>query len=194
MASVGVLQVTLLVTHVLEELGVRYVIGGSLASIVHGMPRTTMDVDILADLKAEHVESFVSSLQDVFYVNKQVVAQSIERTSSFNMIHLQTMFKVDVFIRQERPFDEQQLNRRISELIDPNSTERIWILSPEDVVLAKLDWFRLGGETSERQWRDILGVLKTQRKVIDVAYLKKWAQTLTIADLMDRALTELELS
>ena len=101
------------------------------------------------------------------------------------------MFKVDIFIPKERAFDQQQLARRIAEPIGPGEDTQIWVLTPEDVVLAKLDWFRLGGEVSERQWRDILGVLKTQQATLNLEYLRQWAQDLDVADLMERALEEL---
>ncbi|MBE2222937.1 MAG: hypothetical protein IAF02_15435 [Anaerolineae bacterium] len=186
-----VLQVTLLVTNLLDDQGIPYVIGGSMASIIHGMLRTTMDVDIVADIQPEQVFSFVSGLQDAFYADEQMIQQAIQHQSSFNLIHLSTMFKVDIFIPKKRPFDQQQLNRRIAEQIGPDTDEKIWVLSAEDVILAKLDWFRLGGEVSERQWRDILGVLKTQQKALDIDYLKQWAQSLGVADLMERALEKL---
>jgi len=185
------LQVTLLVTNTLDELGVPYVIGGSMASIIHGMLRTTMDVDIVADIQPQQVSSFIARLQDAFYADEQMIQQAIQRRSSFNLIHLSTMFKVDIFIPKGRPFDQQQLGRRIAEQVRPDSDEQIWVLSAEDVVLAKLDWFRLGGEVSERQWRDILGVLKTQQSALDIGYLKQWAQALGVEDLMERALEEL---
>jgi hypothetical protein len=133
----------------------------------------------------------VTGLQDAFYADEQMIQQAIRQRGSFNLIHLSTMFKVDIFIPKGRPFDQQQLNRRIAESVGLDSDEQIWVLSAEDVVLAKLDWFRLGGEISERQWRDILGVLKTQQATLDIDYLKQWAQSLGVADLMDRALEEL---
>ncbi|MFQ5418984.1 MAG: hypothetical protein ACE5FD_02740 [Anaerolineae bacterium] len=185
------LQVTLRVTNLLDELGIPYVIGGSMASIIHGMLRTTMDVDIVANMQPEQVSPFVSGLQDAFYADEQMIQQAIQRQSSFNLIHLHTMFKVDIFIPKQRPFDQQQLERRIAERIGPDSDAQIWVLSAEDIVLAKLDWFRLGGEVSERQWRDILGVLKTQKDAMDIDYLQQWAQSLGVADLMERALKEL---
>ena len=92
---------------------------------------------------------------------------------------------------KERPFDQQQLVRRISERFKADSDKTIWLLSAEDVILAKLDWFRLGGEVSERQWRDILGVLKTQQDTVDIAYLQKWSKELQVQDLLERALVEL---
>ena len=185
------LQVTLLVTDVLDSLEIPYVIGGSVASIFHGMVRTTMDADILANIETKHVAPFVTAMQNQFYIDEQSLIQAIERRSSVNLIHLQTMFKVDIFVPKERPFDQQQLVRRISERFKADSDKTIWLLSAEDVILAKLDWFRLGGEVSERQWRDILGILKTQQDTVDIAYLQKWSKELQVQDLLERALVEL---
>lgn len=185
------LQVTLLVTDVLDSLEIPYVIGSSVASIFHGMVRTTMDANILANIETKHVAPFVTAMQNQFYIDEQSLIQAIERRSSVNLIHLQTMFKVDIFVPKERPFDQQQLVRRISERFKADSDKTIWLLSAEDVILAKLDWFRLGGEVSERQWRDILGVLKTQQDTVDIAYLQKWSKELQVQDLLERALVEL---
>jgi hypothetical protein len=187
------LVVTLQVTRVLDELGVPWVIGGSFASIIHGPIRTTMDVDIVAELQLAHVTPFIATLQGPFYVDATSMQQAIERQSSFNLIHLTTMFKVDIFVPKARAFDQQQLTRRISETIEPGSDERLWVLSAEDIVLSKLDWFHLGGEQSERQWRDVIGVLKTQAQTIDVDYMRQWADQLGVADLLERALPGAEI-
>ena len=185
------LNVMLLVTDVLDELTVPYVIGGSMASIIHGMIRTTMDADIVADLKSEQVGQFVASLRERFYVDETAVHQALNQHGSFNLIHLTTMFKVDIFIPKNRAFDRQQLKRRISEKIASDSNKSVWVLSAEDIILAKLDWFRLGGEVSERQWRDVLGVIKTQESTLDIPYLQEWSQQLGIADLLVRVLDEI---
>lgn len=183
---------TLLVTNLLEALGVPYVVGGSVASTVHGLIRTTMDVDLVAALERQHVSPFVSALQAKFYVDEAAVRQAIQRRSSFNLIHLETMVKVDVFLPKDRPFDRQQLANRIAERVTVDSGDTIWILTAEDVILAKLDWFRQGGEASERQWRDVLGVIKTQGERLDREYLRRWAGQLNVADLLERALQELD--
>ena len=192
MVDAEAIDVTLLVTDELDALNVPYVVGGSMASIIHGMPRTTMDVDIVADLQPAHVQPFAAALQEEFYADEQVIRQAVQRRGSFNLIHLETMFKVDIFLTKARAFDQQQLARRIAAPVSEDGAKQLWVLSAEDIVLAKLDWFRKGGETSERQWRDILGVLKTQREALDIAYLQQWARKLDLTNLMERALQEMD--
>ena len=192
MVNSEAINVTLLVTEVLDELNIPYVIGGSMASIIHGMLRTTMDVDIVADLQPAHVQPFAAAFQDAFYVDEQMIHQAVRHRSSFNLIHLETMFKVDIFPTKARAFDQQQLIRRIAAPVSDDGSTQLWVLSAEDVVLAKLDWFRMGGKISERQWRDILGVLKAQRGHLDIVYLRQWARELSLEDLMDRALQEMD--
>ena len=192
MANTEAVRITLLVTRVLDELDIPYVIGGSMASILHGMLRTTMDVDIVADIQPSQVDPFVAAFQDAFYADDLMIRRAVQRRSSFNLIHFETMFKVDIFLTKTRAFDQQQLTRRIAvSLGDDDESDVAWVLSAEDIVLAKLDWFRMGGESSERQWRDILGVLKTQQKQLDISYLWQWAEELDLVVLMERALHEM---
>ncbi len=191
MANTEAVRITLLVTRVLDELGIPYVIGGSMASILHGMLRTTMDVDIVADIQPPQVDPFVAAFQDAFYADDLMIKRAVQRRSSFNLIHFETMFKVDIFLTKTRAFDQQQLTRRIAVSLGDDENESAWVLSAEDIVLAKLDWFRMGGESSERQWRDILGVLKTQQKQLDIPYLWQWAEELDLMLLMERALHEM---
>jgi len=184
------IEVTIRVTNVLEKLGVPYIIGGSLASTLYGMVRTTQDSDIIAEMRLEHLQPFVSALRDEFYVDDEMIAESIRRNSSFNIIHRETMFKVDVFIPRPRPFLQSELARAQRQTFTFESEASAKFASPEDTILSKLEWYRLGGEVSERQWRDILGVLKTRAGELDLDYLRKWANELKVADLLERALKE----
>jgi len=181
--------VTLQVVEVLERLGIRYLIGGSLASAVYGVARATADADLVADLRLEHADHLVQALQREFYIDSDAVRDAIRRHSSFNVIHLGTMFKVDIFVVKRRPFDRAQLQRRRKHIVATQPERSAYFASAEDTVLTKLEWYRLGGQVSERQWRDVLGVLKEQQEQIDVAYLRKWAGALDLLDLLERALT-----
>jgi hypothetical protein len=186
------IEVTIKVTNVFESLGIPYLIGGSLASALYGMVRTTQDSDIVAEMRLEHLEPFVLALQDDFYLDDEMIAESIQRQSSFNIIHRESMFKVDVFIPQPRPFLQSQLDRAQNQTFLFESEVSAKFASPEDIILAKLEWYRLGGEMSERQWRDILGVLKTRAGDLDLDYLRKWANELKISDLLERAFKNID--
>ena len=181
-------EVTLKVTNILEELGVPYLIGGSLASTLYGLVRTTQDSDIITEMRPEHIPPFVAALEDEFYIDAQMIASAIQRNSSFNIIHRETIFKVDVFIPRPRPFLKSQLIRAQKQTFTFATEVSANFATPEDTILAKLEWYRLGGETSDRQWRDILGVLKTRAAELDLDYLQKWATELKVNDLLERAL------
>ena len=183
-------RITLLVTQTLETLDIPYAIGGSLASSVHGVMRSTLDVDILADMRLEHIEPIVAALSKEFYADDEMMKDAITHQSSFNLIHYETAFKVDIFIRKSRAFDKMQLDRRSRSVIATNPEQSVYVTSPEDVILSKLEWYRMGGEVSDRQWRDILGVLKTREGELDLSYLRKWANELKVIDLLERALVE----
>lgn len=184
------IAVTIKVTGVLERLGVPYLIGGSLASTLYGMVRTTQDSDIVADMRLEHIQPFVASLQNEFFIDEEMMAESIQRNSSFNIIHRETMFKVDVFIPRPRSFHQSQLARAQKQTFSTDPEVSARFSSAEDTILSKLEWYRLGGEVSERQWRDVLGVLKTRAGALDLDYLRKWAKELKVSDLLEQALAE----
>jgi len=184
------IAVTLLVVEALEALDVPYFIGDSLASAVYGVVRATMDVDLVADLHMDHVNPFVSMLGDAFYVDADVMCDAIRHRSSFNMIHLESMFKLDVFIRRARSFDKTQFDRRVPHSLVDEPRRLVYFASVEDTVLAKLEWSRFGGEVSDRQWGDVQNVLKVQGEVLDLQYLHRWATELGVPDLLERALGE----
>jgi hypothetical protein len=186
------IEVTIKVTALFEKLGVPYLIGGSLASTLYGMVRTTQDSDIVAEMRLEHLPAFLAALQDEFYMDDEMMAEAIRCQASFNIIHRESMFKVDVFIPRPRPFLQSQLARAQRQTFALETEVSARFASPEDTILSKLEWYRLGADVSERQWRDILGVLKTRAGELDVAYLRQWASELRVDDLLERALHEVE--
>ena len=183
-------EIAFQVISVLESLKIRYVVGGSLASSVHGVARTTIDVDLIAELTIEQVKSFVSMLEKDFYVDESAVREAINSRSSFNLIHFDSSFKVDIFIPKRRAFDELQLKNGVPSLLDPQRNRLVYLLSPEDTVLAKLDWYKMGNKLSDRQWQDILGVMCINRGKLDLDYMAKCAKALNVVDLLEKALDE----
>lgn len=184
------IAVTLQVIDVLESLAVPYLIGGSVASALHGVARTTLDSDLVADLQQKQVPNFVNQLQKLFYLDEMSIYNAIQHHSSFNLIDLETMFKVDIFIPKQRPFDQAQLARRRAYIIATNPERAVYVASPEDTILAKLEWYRLGGEQSERQWRDIQGIVQVQNQQLDWAYIYQQAILLSVDDLWGRIATK----
>ena len=184
------IAVTLAVVDALDALGVPYAIGGSFASALHGVMRATMDADLVADLRLEHVEPLAQALGDVFYADAEMMRDAIRRYGSFNLIHLDTMFKVDVFVAKPRAFDRSQLARRQLHLLSEDPERHAYITSAEDIILSKLEWYRMGGEISDRQWRDVLGVLKVQGDRLDRDYLRRMSVDLDVTDLLEKVLEE----
>jgi hypothetical protein len=131
-----------------------------------------------------------SRLGDAFYVDVESIHNAIEHKISFNIIHLESMFKVDIFVFKGRAFERSEMERRSSQIISNDPQKSAFVASAEDIILAKLEWYRMGGEVSERQWRDVTGILKVQAGNLDKAYLVMWAKDLAINDLLDKALKE----
>jgi hypothetical protein len=187
------LAVTLQVIRALESLGVPYVVGGSIASSIYGKPRATQDVDVIADLRDEHISSFIALLRDDFYLDEQAVRDAVGRRSTFNVIHLMTMFKVDVFVAKDDAATAQELARRRMYVPPGMPTTQISLASPEDIVVQKLYWYRLGDHVSERQWTDAMEVLKVRGKLLDQTYMHALAVEMSVDDLLSRALAEADL-
>lgn len=188
------LKVILEVARILEDLRVPYAVGGSLASSLHGIPRSTQDGDLVADLRGEHVPPFVAAATPSFYLSPERAHQAIQRRSSFNLIHLKTMIKVDVFVLKADPFSLQEMARRQALSVPGEPGTTLHVASAEDTVLQKLLWYRKGNRVSDQQWNDILGVLKVQGARLDFAYLREWAGHIEVDSLLRQACEDAGLS
>jgi len=174
-----------------EKLGVQYYIGGSIASSAYGLARATLDVDMVSDLKPEHVHHLVKMLEPDYYIEEEMILNAIKRRSSFNIIHLETMIKVDVFLKKDSPYAREAFKLKRKETLDEErETVESYLASCEDIILNKLEWLSLGGGVSERQWNDVLGVIKVQGDLLDKGYLFYWAAELGLSELLKKAFKE----
>lgn len=181
-------RVALAVIDVLEELAIPYHVGGSFASSIHGLPRQTRDLDLVVDLSRAQVPALVSRLENAFYLDSQMMERAIARSGHFNLIHLETGFKIDVFQRGPGAFEQSEFARSAPQRLVDDPPRDVLVKSAEDTLLRKLEWYRRGGEVSDRQWGDILGIVRTQEDRMDPLYLSRWAEVLGVADLLERAL------
>jgi hypothetical protein len=178
----------LVVIAALDSCGIDYFIGGSLASSIHGLYRATADVDLIARVTATDVDRLSSLLQHRFYADQELMRDAIARRSAFKLLDLETGFKVDIFVDPADRYAQAQFARRRILAIAPDGTTA-FVASIEDTVLAKLRWYDAGGRSPERQWTDILGVLRVQQRAVDLPYLRRWATALGLAALLEDALT-----
>lgn len=190
MTPPDIIDITLKAINVFRKLGIDYYIGGSLASSAFGIARATLDVDIVADVKPEHVSQITKLLKEEFYVDEEMINDAIKQESSFNLIHFETMFKVDVFVLGQDPYDHQVIARKVQKAVSEDATQQLFFATPEDIILKKLEWLKKGGGVSERQWQDVLGILKVQSTALDMEYLRKWAKELAIAELLGKAIDD----
>jgi hypothetical protein len=191
MTTPDVFAAMLPVIEAFEAIGTSYYIGGSVASSTHGVARSTIDVDLIADLQLDAVPHLIAQLEADYFVQIESVVEAIAHTSSFSIIHLATMIKIDVFVQKSAPFDRAVQRRSAPRILAGDLTDReLNLSSPEDTLLHKLRWYRMGGEVSDRQWNDVLGILMIQGGALDLAHLHHWAIELGVADLLERALAE----
>lgn len=177
-------------TNILEKLGISYAIGGSIASSIYGKIRFTEDADITVEPFDNQADKLFELLKPRYYISKDAMYQALKLRQSFNVIHLESAFKIDVFIQKGSSFEKQLMSRRKSLKLSDFLGKSFSVVSPEDIILLKLQWYREGGCSSERQWNDVLGVLAVQAKRLDFEYLKKWSSILGINNLLEKAISE----
>jgi len=186
--SANPLEVALIATRLMERLGIAYVIVGSTASALHGEPRATLDVDFTVRMPPGSLEPLCSALEKEFHVDRRAFAEGLRTGFPCNAIHRTHHVKLDLYMRRDEGIyaEERRRARRMRLTKDPQSEANV--ASPEDTVLQKLSWYRKGGEVSDRQWRDVLGVLKAQGARLERTYLREWGGELGVLDLLERAL------
>jgi hypothetical protein len=171
----------------LDECGMLYMITGSFASNIHGLPRATQDADVVIEVEPRTLERFLESLGPAFYRSREAAMDALAREQMFNVVHLETGFKVDLIVRKSRPFSRIEFSRRQPAFY---LGENRWFATAEDTILAKLEWSKMAG--SERQFSDALNVAKLQKENLDQAYLGKWAKELDVLDLLEKLFREIE--
>lgn len=174
----------------LEELKIPYMVSGSAASSFHAFVRTTQDGDLVVDLSLDHVENFATAFAPEFYLDRASIRRALQMGGSFNLIHLESSLKIDFFPLRKRRFSQEEFSRRQPRLLLREATEPAYIATAEDTLLSKLEWFRAGGEVSENQWKDVVGILKVQAGNLDLAYLNHWARELHVDALFEKAFKE----
>ncbi len=183
------------VINAFNELGLSYYIGCSIASSAYGIARSTLDVDLVLELNTFHIQPLVNKLKGEYYIETEMIKDAIKKKTSFNIIHLKSMLKIDVFILKDQLYSKKAFERKIKDKLDDEvESINIYLCSPEDIILHKLEWFKSGGEVSERQWLDILGVIKIQFENLDKNYLKMWAKQLGVLSLLEKSFSECNIN
>ena len=169
----------------LDALGVDWVVGGSLASSLSGEPRSTLDVDIAISIHGLHAGRLHAAFESQFYVDLGAVRHAFETKDSFNLIEPNSGYKVDIFVLGDGALDRLQIARRqwVDEL-------GLWVTSAEDILVRKLWWYDRSGRVSERQWADVLGILRTQGPTLDRTGVIDTARMVDLEALAERAFEE----
>lgn len=176
-----------LLMEALARLNIPFFVGGSLASSFHGVIRATRDIDLVADIRADHVAPLAKALGADFYADAVMMTDALRAGRAFNLIHYSSSYKFDIFPLSTDPFQQAQFERRkmvTALLLGPDPVE-FPVATAEDTVLAKLAWFKAGGEVSDHQWKDVLGIVRVQKDKLDVAYMRQWAKHLGVGNLLE---------
>lgn len=186
----GPFELLELVVNVFERYNISYFVTGSVASMAYGEPRLTNDIDIVADLNNEHIKDILISFSSPdFYVSENMIKEAIIHRSQFNIIHPASGLKVDVIIRKKTQFDESRFTR--IRRIQAGETYQANFASPEDIIIKKLDYYRMG--SSEKHLRDITGILKISGDDIDSDYIVSWAKKLDLEDIWNAVLKRISM-
>jgi len=194
MQNLEILSALQPVVNAFEKISIPYYIGGSIASSIYGLARATVAIDIVADVKLHHISSLKQELEKSYYIDEEMIKEAIQNSTSFNLIHLETVIKIDVFIFKDIPYQQNALERKIKDTLEDDYVKtEFYFSSPEDIIISKLQWYELGGKVSERQWLDVIGVIKVQGDSLDKNYLQVWAKKLGIFELLKNAFNDAEI-
>lgn len=165
---------------ILDGLGIPYMIGGSQASIYYGEPRHTIDIDVVADVRQEHIDGLLESFPfPEFYLDREAIREAITRRGQFNIVHPTSGLKIDVILPKPTPYDLVQFQRRHRLPLVPG--QDACFARPEDVILYKMIYYREGG--SDKHLRDIASMLRVSGEDIDRSYVARWAGELGLLDI-----------
>ncbi len=192
MSANEIVEICLQLIEILNRLGIPYALGGSMASSLQGAPRSTKDADLVVDIQSPQTSAFLQAVEPYFLINKEIIAKAVQEKRSFNLIHLESMLKVDIFPVLDEPFWRTEFSRREEVTFLVEGTV-VWCTSPEDIILKKLYWYRKGGENSDRQWQDILEVFRVHTVRLDTPYMDKWSVELQVSDLLAKAIQQSQL-
>jgi len=177
-------------TDALDDLKIDYAIGGSIASSLYGKVRFTQDADVTVTPFGDKAEQLYNVVQEDFYISKNAMREALSNRASFNMIHLKTAFKIDVFVQKDDDFHRRMFIRRKKVQLDESLDHLFDVVSAEDIILLKLQWYQSSGCVSERQWSDVLGVLAVQSDSLDMQHLRTYSEKLGLGDVLQKAVDE----
>jgi len=180
------IEIALRVAAAIEAVGGEYFIGGSLASSFQGEPRSTNDIDIVVSLAMSQLERFKLALGNDFEADLESLRDAFLRKGCANIFFLPSVMKIDIFAVGSSEFDAEEFRRRQSVRVR-SSGETLFLKTAEDSILRKLLWFREGGEVSERQWRDVVALLRINSRSLDFSYIERWSRALRLDSLLRRA-------
>lgn len=164
----------------LNGVGIGYMLTGSMASNVWGIPRSTHDLDFVLQLPPSEVSRFVETFRRDFYIDEAAVRAAYQPPYQFNIIDERSSLKADFWLLRPAPFEREMFDRRVKDRV---FGEDCWLATPEDVILHKLYWNSI--TLSERQLGDAAGVVAVQHGRLDEAYMRRWAQALSVSAVLE---------